>query len=259
MKTLLLLLAAPALGRAPLFEFFDAHPLPDPDAPWCVDEGLHFHSYALDEEQEAVYVVDGVIHYVGDSVVRGAPMEAVWYWDAHPIGHLGGAWCVLDGPHAHHWRPWWRYGGYSSSLWMSEDGYYVYAGAWDDWYLWSYRRYYDRQASFHVRLVTSPRYAPLYRSVRHPAVVYRSDRYVRPTWSRRSDAERYRVSRREVEIRRPSYRYERSPSPVRDRTYDRVLSSRSSREDEERRRLERSRSTGGSRGSSGRDPRSRNR
>ena len=228
---LLVLLPTRAEAQGPLYEYFDAHPTAagDADSPWCTQPGLHFHPYALDVDQEPVYFVDGVYYYVGDSVVTGAPLEAVWYWDAHPIGHLGGAWCVLDGPHAHYWRPWWRWAGYSSGLWSTYDGYWVYRGPYDDWYAWSYGTYYERQWRIHVYLQDHPRYVGSYGSPRHPGVVYRSDRYVRPSWSRSSDADRYRGSWRYQEGRIPVQRYESRP---------RTVPERSTSPPEERRRTE---------------------
>lgn len=197
---LALVLAAPALAQEPdLFGWFDAHPVPGTDA-WCLDSGHHLHEYAMDPEQEPIYVMDGVTYYMGDVVLTGAPIEAVWYWGAHPVGHLGGAWCVLDGPHAHYWRPWWRVSAWSSGSWQVRDGYWTWVGPYDDWYHWSHGRWYSRHTAFHVRYSTQPRYAPRYVDVRHPAVVYVATSRSYPSWDARRSGDRYRSSRT-IEVR----------------------------------------------------------
>ncbi len=182
-----------AQGITEVFEYFDAHPIPgsiDGDVIWCLQEGRHTHGYALDPDQEPIYVVDDVTYYVGDTVVAGAPMEAVWYWGAHPLAHLGHAWCVLDGPHAHYWRPWWRASSWSSSSWSVRDGYWTWVSGYDDWYRWSHDRWYGRQRAIQVWSLEHPRYAPRYQSSRHPGVVYVIDRRATPSWDprRREDS-----------------------------------------------------------------------
>lgn len=191
-------LTVPALAQDArlAFQYFDAHPIPNAGggATWCLIEGPHSHDYALDPDQEPVYIMDGTIYYMGDTVLTGAPIEAIWYWGAHPVGHLGGAWCVLDGPHSHYWQPWWRTAGWRSSSWRMRDGYWTWAAGYDDWYHWSYNRWYAPQHSIHVRLLAAPRYAPRYVQSRHPAVVYSTSR--RPSsWDYRSSGDRYRQSR----------------------------------------------------------------
>ena len=223
------LVAPAAQAQVPspvLYEYFDAHPVPGPpdgDVSWCLDEGRHGHDYALDPEQEPVYVVEGVRYYVGDSVVQGAPVEAVWYWGAHPLLHLGSAWCVLDGPHAHYWRPWWRTSAWYGPYWLTTDGYYRYAGPYDDGYRYSYDRWYVRQHAIHVRYVERPRYAPRFRETRHPAVVYSTERRALPRWDSRSSSSGSRVegrssSSRDADPRRSrdeESRRERSSTPSR--------------------------------------------
>jgi len=220
----LVLLATPLSASAQPGEFytyFDAHPIPgsvDGEVAWCLIEGRHGHAYDLNPEQEPVYIMDGVIYYLGDSMVRGAPIEAVWYWGAHPVAHLGGAWCVLDGPHAHYWSPWWRTDSWSSSQWNRRDGYWTWTAGYNDWYHWSYARWYDRQRAIQQRWVADPRYAYRYREVRHPAVIYYNTSRARPSWDSRQSADRYRSGRTVyVDPRRDSRygRTTRSTTPTR--------------------------------------------
>ena len=189
---------------AVVYEYFDAHPTPGPpdaDVVWCLEDGRHGHDYALDPDQEPIYNVDGVRYYVGDSVVRGSPVEAVWYWGAHPLLHMGSAWCVLDGPHAHYWRPWWKSSSWRSSSWVQRDGYWNYAGPYDDGYRWSYDRWYVRHHALHTHRLSEPRYPVRYRSARHPGVVYEVEQRPLPRWDYRTY--RQRSGTRDDSQRRP--------------------------------------------------------
>lgn len=209
---------AAAQGNSPLYEYFDAHPIPgslDADAAWCLREGRHGHEYALDPDQEPIYVVDDVIYYVGDSMVRGAPVEAIWYWGSHPLLHLGSAWCVLDGPHAHYWRPWWGASAWSSVSWVSRDGYWTWAGAYDDGYRRSYARWYVPQRTIQLRYLESPRYAPRFRASSHPGVVYVRGGRTLPVWDARRERTPSSPPRVVVPERRPEPSRDRRSSPSR--------------------------------------------
>jgi hypothetical protein len=185
---LLPVLLAPAPGAAhqtiTLYEYWGQHPVPDALGRWCEEEGLHVHSYRLDPDEYVVYELDGVIYFVGDPLFWGWRGSVSWYYDPHPIPQFHNGWCVLEGPHSHFWGP--AAGG---SVWASHDGYWVYTGAWDNWFYW----YWDSWHSHHWYVHTTHVYRHHHY---HPARHYVDRDYVRPRYDgRHRDSVEHRGSR----------------------------------------------------------------
>jgi len=156
----LLLSAGPAQAHRTItmYEYFGQHPIRTDLGTWCDQDALHVHSYALDTDDYLVYEIDGVFHFVGDAFLHQTQSHH-WYYDPHPISHISSHWCVLEGPHAHWWRP--RQHQHHHTTWVSYDGYWVWDGEYTSNFWWTWATWYDPFWSIHSRRVHSHhRYHP---------------------------------------------------------------------------------------------------
>ena len=160
-----------------MYEYHGAHPVPEELGTWCHESALHVHTYLLNPSEYAYYEVDGVIYFVGDPTYHGHGTAAYWYYDPHPIHHLANHWCVLEGPHSHVWAPH-RRARSGHVVWVSYDNYWVYEGAYDSWFWWSWSNWYERHWRIHVHRSSHYRHY-------HPSTVYRTRARVRPRYDGR--------------------------------------------------------------------------
>ena len=197
------LLALPSPAQAhrtvTLYEYDGEHPVEDGYGDWCEEDGLHVHTYRLDPDEYAIVEADGVIYWVGDAVVRGYRGDVHWYYDPHPLGRVANHWCVIDGPHAHHWNAW----SWDRSHYVTYDGYYVWDGGWDDWFWWSWNTYRVVHWNIYSTRIVHHHH--------HPARYYFSESRVRPRWDGRHAGyvDSRRSGRDVVQPRRHSDGYER--------------------------------------------------
>ena len=119
-----------------------------------------------------------VYYFVGDAQFYGRRGRAHWYFDPHPIHHMAGHWCVLDGPHVHWWAPTYYRPSRHGNSWVRYDNYYYWNGPFDDWYWWSYRTYHTSHWGIHRSWVTNHYH-------RHPAYIYINYPNRRPGYSGR--------------------------------------------------------------------------
>ena len=133
-----------------LDDYYGAPPVPEPLSGWCEEDGLHVHTYMLDEDEYSVEDIDGVLYFVGDPVLWGWAGTTHWYYDPHPVGAWGiHGWCVLDGPHSHWFAPHWHAPRYDAHTWVTWDGFVVYVGVYDPWYDYWWERSYPRRWRSH--------------------------------------------------------------------------------------------------------------
>ncbi len=173
----MLLSAGPAQAHRTItmYEYFGQHPVQSDLGTWCEQDALHVHNYALDTDDYLIYEIDGVFHFVGDAFIHQS-LSHHWYYDPHPISHISSHWCVLEGPHAHWWRP--RQHQHHHTTWVSYDGYWVWDGEYTSSFWWTWNTWYAPFWSIHSRRVHNHhRY--------HPGHHYRESRRARPRYDGR--------------------------------------------------------------------------
>jgi len=159
-----------------MYEYQGQHPVPEELGDWCDQDGLHVHTYRLDPERYLVYEIAGVFHFVGDAYLRGSSRQH-WYYDPHPIRHINTHWCVLEGPHSHWWQPH-HHHHRQQVVWISHDGYWVWSGAYDDVFWWTWASWYDVFWHRHTRRLSHYGHY-------HPGHHYIQEARVRPRYDGR--------------------------------------------------------------------------